>query len=346
MRRKIGLGNGCIGFSGSGALLAHRRNSQPAEQKGQHCAATKYQWSIFLDKVGLRLGRWRRSDLLLRRRRFVLVGRLRRGDCCIDRLRRLAWLGRFCRFAGVGRFGRFHRHGGLGYLGRLWHLCCLRRLGGFRRLCRLHHRCRNVRLLGFRRSRLCCLRLLLQVGTGLALQLGEFLQVAKVLFQIDDATARLLERPVARHQILFQRCDAALQGLALGILRRFRARDFQLVLARGRGHLVFDFGGDLAGDGLPGALILRRLGGCSRGQTLAISVEIRRLGNNFLARLACGNRTHCFGIGNRKNLAGLEAIHVAAVKRLLVAAEQGYQHLIEADAFRLGLRRDFAQCVT
>ena len=295
MRRKIGFQNRGSVLHTCRTLLAVGGNSQPSKQERQQRAAAKHQGRVFFHEI-----------------RF---GRRRRGNRFLGRRRRRGGRGRFRSFrrwrGGIGRFrsiGRFH---GFGWFGGFR---CLRRLGGLGGFNWLG------RFGGLRCGRRSSL---LQIGTGLALDGCKFLQVAKILFQFRDATAGLLEGPFTRHEVLFECRYPALQGFAFGIPCRLRARDFQLVLAGCHGRLVFNFGRNLAADRLlrgllPGGICSRR----SRCEALSIGIEIGCLGDDFPARFTRIHRSRRFGIGDGKNLAGLEAVHVAGVKGVPVATEQ------------------------
>ena len=117
---------------------------------------------------------------------------------------------RFCR-----RRGCCLGHGLGGRLRGLWSLRRLRRLGCWRRFGRwrrLHGFRRGFRRRGFRR-----LGLLLQLRSGLALDLRQFLQVLHVPFQERNALLRIVQRVLFRRHVVGRRGARRLRA-ALGIV--------------------------------------------------------------------------------------------------------------------------------
>ena len=101
--------------------------------------------------------------------------------------------------------------------------------------------------------------------------------------------------------------------------------------------------GDLAaGFLLRGILARRRLRGHSR-HLVAVRIPIGGLRDNDLLRFRRGHGLYRRFVRNSKNLARLQAVHVAAVECALVGTQQSNEHLIERHTFVLRLDGDSVQ---
>ena len=275
----------------------------------------------------IRLDRWLRLNRLLfdrqRRRRRCNNGR------CGN------WFNRLRRLHDFGRLNRFRR------LNRLDGFCRFRRLDELWRFLRLHGHDRCSRLggfggLGFRAG------LLLQFGQILFLEFEQFLEIRDIFLQCRRPFVGFLKRLFTGNHIFIRRL-ARHTGLGPA---RLRFRDFDAVLRLTcRLDFILDLGGDLSARLLAGQSFGdRRLG--SNGRELpAIGIPVGGLGHDDFLGFRRRHRFKRRPIGNGKNLARFEAVHVAAIESALIRTQQPDQHLVQRNAFRLRRAGNLAQRV-
>src|SRR5438477_179898 len=122
------------------------------------------------------------------------------------------------------------------------------------------------------------------------------------------------------------------------------ARNTKLILARLRSAcLILDRGGD------PSARGRSRAGRSACGRACRDSVAIRApigsLHFHHLRRFGRRDRSDLIALRNGDDLSAAQAIHIAAIERAFVAAEQRDQHLFEADIIGLVFACDLGQGV-
>ena len=182
----------------------------------------------------------------------------------------------------------------------------------------------------------------MQFGQTLVFQFKQLLQIGYILFQCGNTLAGFLERLFAGNLILV----ATFSGSNTRLARPgFGLRDFQLVLRCGnRRGLVLHLGGDLARGLLLRIRFRNRRLGSNTGQLAAIGIPVGRLGGYlFFCFFRCNGLQHRL-FGNGKNLAGLQAVHVAAIEGILIGTQQTNQHLIQRNAGRQVGSGNPAQC--
>ena len=110
----------------------------------------------------------------------------------------------------------------------------------------------------------------------------------------------------------------------------FRAGNLDLIFWLGSGSsFIFNLGGYLARSLLLAGIVLDRRLCSDTGQLAAVSIPVGRLSNNDFSGFALGNALNRAFVRNRKNFAGFQAVHVAAVKGLLIGTKQPDQHLVK-----------------
>ena len=187
----------------------------------------------------------------------------------------------------------------------------------------------------------------MQIGSGLVLHFQQLLHLGDVFLQVGHAIIGIFQCLFARNlffcgSILVSNILAASPTFALDITAR-QLQHFLAGTSRWR-SLVFHFGSKLAaGTGLGAAFSFNRSLGNGFGQLLAITVPVGRMSLDLLDRLLRRNRFDLLLARHRQYLAGTQAVHITFQECILIILIQADQHLLKADAFRLGLAGDLCQ---
>src|SRR6185437_14718584 len=137
----------------------------------------------------------------------------------------------------------------------------------------------------------------------------------------------------------------AIGRACLATLRVLGARDAQAVLRLAgsrRRRSRYGRGADRAG-GEVGGLARRGTRGDAARELLAVGVPVLHLRVDLLARIGLGDLRDLFRGRDAQDLAGLQAVHVAAGERVLVLAIERDEHLLEAHVGGLHLARDLRE---